>query len=76
MRRIAISCASGRDAARGVGDDVHVVAVTPIASIAGIARHISVQSAAMTSFFRPVFFTASTTRRSSQQLMKVRLIVF
>jgi len=27
----------------------------------------------MTSFYRPVFFTASTTRRSSQQLMKVRL---
>src|SRR5712691_994571 len=30
--------------------------------MAGIARQTSVQSEAMTSFFRPVFFTASTTR--------------
>jgi hypothetical protein len=30
----------------------------------------------MTSFFRPVFFTASTTRRSSQAFMNVRLIGF
>jgi len=29
----------------------------------------------MASFVRPAFFTASTTRRSSQQLMKVRLIL-
>jgi hypothetical protein len=65
----------GRDAARSVGDDVHFVAVTHRMD-SGIARHISVQSAAMASFFRPVFFTASTTRRSSQQLMKVGLIVF
>jgi hypothetical protein len=30
----------------------------------------------MTSFLRPVFFTASTTRPSSQELMKVRSIGF
>src|SRR6266851_1087606 len=44
--------------------------------MAGCARHISDQSAAMTSFLRPVFFTASTTRRSSQELMKVRSMGF
>jgi hypothetical protein len=30
----------------------------------------------MTSLLRPVFFTASTTRRSSQELMKVRSMGF
>src|SRR6267143_5591514 len=44
--------------------------------MAGCARHISDQSAAMTSFLRPVFFTASTTRRSSQELMKLRSMGF
>src|SRR5258707_15396679 len=40
----------------------------------GCARHISDQSAAMTSFLRPVFLTASTMRASSQELMKLRSI--
>jgi hypothetical protein len=34
--------------------------------MADIARQTSVQSAAMTTFFLPVFFTASTMRLSSQ----------
>src|SRR5215213_6882750 len=41
-----------------------------------MARQISDQSAAMMIFLRPVFFTASTTRVSSQVLMKVRSIGF
>src|SRR2546427_12212640 len=41
-----------------------------------MARQISVQRAAMITFFRPVLLTASTPRLSSQVLMKVRLIGF
>jgi hypothetical protein len=41
-----------------------------------MARQISVQSAAMTNYLRPVFFTASTTRESSQALIQVRSIGF
>src|SRR3981081_4847199 len=41
-----------------------------------MARQISVQRAAMTSFLRPVFFTASTTRASSQVLIQVRSLGF
>src|SRR5919109_1370432 len=43
-----------------------------MADRAAIARHTSVQSAAMTTFFRPVFWTASTTRLSSQEFIVVR----
>ncbi len=42
----------------------------------GMARQISVHSAAMTIFLRPVLRTASTTRSSCQVLMKVRSIGF
>src|SRR5207245_2490760 len=41
-----------------------------------MARQISVHSAAMTTFLRLVFFTASTTRGSCQVLIHVRLIGF
>ena len=41
-----------------------------------MARQISVHSAAITIFLRPVFFTQSTTRLSSQVLMYVRSIGF
>jgi hypothetical protein len=47
---------------RNAGDGSMLRAL--LEELAGIARHISVQSAAIASFFRPVFFTASTTRRS------------
>jgi len=57
---------------RSIRYGIHIIP-SPCACIAGIARHISVQSEAMTSFLRPVFFTASTTRLSSHVLMKVRI---
>src|SRR6266849_10877855 len=43
-----------------------------MADKAAVARHTSVQSAAMTTFLRPVFCTASTTRLSSQEFIVVR----
>lgn len=38
----------------------------------GKARQTSVHSAAMTSFLRPVFLTASTSLASSQEFMEER----
>jgi hypothetical protein len=65
----------GTDVAGGISRGIHLVA-SPAAWIAGMARQISDQSAAMMIFLRPLFFTASTTRVSSQVLMKVRSIGF
>src|SRR5258706_11513271 len=64
-----------RDAARSVGNHIDVVAVAHRMDRWLCKTHRR-PSAAMTSFLRPVFLTALTTRRSSQELMNVRSMGF
>ena len=75
MRRTAMSCVSALPPPLA-SVTTKTSYPSPSAWMAGMATQISVHSPAMISFLRPVRSTTSTTRRSSQVLMNVRLIGF